>query len=57
MRVAMYEMKNRDDVPAEVAVNEAVGLAKEFCGSDAPGFVNGVLGTAASNLAGHANTP
>jgi N utilization substance protein B len=47
MRLAMYEVEHRDDVPTEVALDEAVRLAKEFCGADAPGFVNGVLGTAA----------
>ena len=46
MRVALYEALNRDDIPAEVALDEAVELAKEYCGADAPGFVNGVLGAA-----------
>src|SRR4051812_20472269 len=43
MRVALYEMEYMD-TPAEVAINEAVELAKEYCGADAPGFVNGILG-------------
>jgi N utilization substance protein B len=30
-----------------VAIDEAVELAKEYCGADAPGFVNGVLGAIA----------
>lgn len=47
MRVAMYEMRHRDDVPTEVALDEAVALAKRYCSADAPGFVNGVLGAAA----------
>jgi N utilization substance protein B len=46
MRVALYEVAHRDDVPTEVALDEAVGLAKRYCGADAPGFVNGVLGAA-----------
>ena len=46
MRVALYEALHRDDVPVEVAIDEAVELAKEYCGTDAPGFVNGVLGAA-----------
>ena len=46
MRVALYEALHREDVPAEVALDEAVELAKEYCGADAPGFVNGVLGAA-----------
>lgn len=47
LRVALFELHHSDAVPAEVAIDEAVGLAKEFCGADAPGFVNGILGAAA----------
>jgi transcription antitermination protein NusB len=50
LRVGLYEMRHRDDVPVEVAIDEAVGLAKEYCGADAPGFVNGILGSAAREL-------
>jgi transcription antitermination protein NusB len=46
MRVALYEIEHRADVPTEVAIDEAVELAKQYCGADAPGFVNGVLGAA-----------
>jgi N utilization substance protein B len=46
MRVALYEIEHDDEVPVEVAIDEAVGIAKEYCGSDAPGFVNGILGAA-----------
>jgi N utilization substance protein B len=46
MRVALYEIEHSEDVPVEVAIDEAVGIAKEYCGSDAPGFVNGILGAA-----------
>jgi transcription antitermination protein NusB len=46
MRVALYEAGHRDDVPMEVALDEAVGLTKRYCGADAPGFANGVLGAA-----------
>ena len=45
LRVALHELLHRDDVPAEVAIDEAVEAAKELCGTDAPGFVNGILGT------------
>jgi transcription antitermination protein NusB len=44
MRVALYELLHRPDVPAEVAIDEAVETAKELCSADAPGFVNGILG-------------
>jgi transcription antitermination protein NusB len=44
LRVAVHEMRTRPDVPVEVAIDEAVEAAKELCGADAPGFINGVLG-------------
>ena len=44
LRVALHEMLHRSDVPDEVAIDEAVEQAKELCGADAPGFVNGILG-------------
>jgi N utilization substance protein B len=44
LRVAMHELLHRPDVPAEVAIDEAVEAAKELCSADAPGFVNGILG-------------
>jgi N utilization substance protein B len=47
LRVALYELRHRDDIPNEVAIDEAVTLAKGYCGADAPGFVNGILGAAA----------
>jgi transcription antitermination protein NusB len=46
MRTALFEALHSDDVPVEVAIDEAVELAKEYCGADAPGFVNGILGAA-----------
>jgi N utilization substance protein B len=46
MRTALYEALHVDDVPVEVAIDEAVELSKEYCGTDAPGFVNGILGAA-----------
>ena len=44
MRVALYELLHREDIPDEVAIDEAVESAKELCGAEAPGFVNGILG-------------
>ena len=49
MRVALLEMLHPDDVSGEKpiapegAIDEAVELAKRYCGADAPGFVNGIL--------------
>ena len=47
LRIALFELHHSDAVPPEVAIDEAVGLAAEFCGADAPNFVNGILGAAA----------
>jgi len=43
MRVALYEIEE-GLAPPEVAINEAVEIAKEYCGADAPKFINGILG-------------
>lgn len=51
LHLAIYELKN-EDTPPKVVIDEAVELAKEF-GSESSGpFVNGVLGTVYSNIAG-----
>jgi transcription antitermination protein NusB len=50
LRVALLEMLHPElveadqPIPAEGAIDEAVETAKAFCGADAPGFVNGILG-------------
>jgi len=43
LRIATCEMLFENDIPPEVAINEAVEIAKRFCGSDSPSFVNGIL--------------
>jgi N utilization substance protein B len=47
LRVAVYELIHRPDIPAEVAIDEAVEAAKELCSAETPGFVNGILGAVA----------
>ena len=54
LRVALHELLHRSDVPDEVAIDEAVEAAKELCGAEAPGFVNGILGAVARERAGTA---
>ena len=44
LRLAVYEIQWDEDVPAGVAINEAVELAKKYSGVEGPSFVNGVLG-------------
>ena len=42
--VAIYEMKYADSVPDNVAINEAVELAKKYSSKDDASFINGILG-------------
>ncbi len=53
LRIATYEIESSEDVPASVAINEAVELAKVYGGEDSSKFVNGVLGRIAKNDEGH----
>ena len=43
LRIAVYEMILRKDIPAKVAINEAVDLGKRYGDSDSGAFVNGIL--------------
>ena len=43
LRLALFEMKDDEEIPEKVAINEAVELAKKFGGDDSPAFVNGIL--------------
>ena len=49
LRLAIYEMKYKEDVPFSVSINEAVELSKKFS-IDESGFVNGVLGAISKDL-------
>lgn len=48
LRIGIYEIMFVEDVPAKVAINEAVTLAGELSTDDSPAFINGVLGKIAS---------
>ena len=56
LRAALYEMGQPGDLPGEEpippegAIDEAVETAKTFCGTQAPSFVNGLLGAALEDL-------
>lgn len=50
LRMALYELKFRDDIPARVTINEAIELAKRFGAQDASAFVNGLLDSALTTL-------
>jgi N utilization substance protein B len=45
LRIGVYELMIKHEVPPKVAINEAVELAKSFGGENSSKFVNGVLGT------------
>ncbi|HQZ47612.1 MAG TPA: transcription antitermination factor NusB [Microbacteriaceae bacterium] len=47
LRIAIWEILYNDEVPAAVAIDEAVTLAKEFSTDESGSFVNGVLGRVA----------
>ncbi len=44
LRLATFEMLYDEDIPVNVAINEAVELAKVYGGDTSPSFVNGILG-------------
>ena len=50
LRLAIYEMLYRDDIPPVVSINEAIELAKTFGGPDSGGFVNGILDRVKNDL-------
>lgn len=43
LRLAMYEMLYRDDIPPVVSINEAVDIAKRYSTRESGAFVNGIL--------------
>ena len=43
LRLGLYELLECPDTPYQVVINEAVELARQFGGTESPGFVNGVL--------------
>lgn len=50
LRLAIYEMLYRDDIPPVVSINEAIELAKKFGGPESGRFVNGILDRVKSEL-------
>ncbi len=50
LRVSVYELMHIDEVPVSVSIDEAVEIAKGFCGDESPKFINGILGSLADKL-------
>ena len=44
LRLALYEMQNEADIPNNVAISEAVRLAKKYSGEESRSYINAVLG-------------
>ncbi|MCX7923260.1 MAG: transcription antitermination factor NusB [Clostridia bacterium] len=44
LRLSIFEISYRDDIPFNVSINEAVELAKKYSGEESGAFVNGILG-------------
>ena len=52
LRVSVYEMLYKDDIPVAVSINEAVNLAKKYSIKDEASFINGVLGSISKKIEG-----
>jgi N utilization substance protein B len=53
LRLCIYEMLYRNDIPSNVSINEAVELAKKYGHEESSSFVNGILGSIFKNLEEH----
>jgi N utilization substance protein B len=52
LRLAIYELAHREDIPPVVSINEAVDIAKKFGTAESGKFVNGILDNVRAKLAG-----
>ncbi|HEY1848915.1 MAG TPA: transcription antitermination factor NusB [Opitutaceae bacterium] len=43
LRIAMFEMLHRNDIPPVVSINEAIDISKQFSNADSKRFINGIL--------------
>jgi transcription termination factor NusB len=50
-------MLHREEIPIPVSIDEAVSIARRYCGADAPGFVNGVLSAVARGVGAGSEAP
>ena len=57
LRLAIFEMLYRDDIPPVVSINEAVDIAKKFSTGESGAFVNGILDRLRADLTRPARTP
>ncbi len=52
LRIAVYEMVYRPDIPPKVSINEAVELSKSFGDENSRSFINGILDAVARSVQG-----
>jgi N utilization substance protein B len=57
LRMAVYELRYRDDIPPVVTINEAIEIARKFSTSDSGKFVNGILDRIKGELTRPAREP
>jgi N utilization substance protein B len=50
LRMAAYELLHCDDVPKNVAINEAIEVARTFGTEDSPAFINGIIDEIAAGI-------
>jgi N utilization substance protein B len=50
LRIAIFELLYRSDIPKNVTINEAIEVAKKFGTEDSPSFINGILDEIATGL-------
>lgn len=49
LRVAVYEILYRDDIPTQVSINESIEISKKYSSEESSKFINGVLGSFVRN--------
>lgn len=57
IRIATWELMDRDDIPARVTIDEAIELSREYASAESTGFVNGILDALAAKYASHKLAP
>ena len=50
LRMAIFELRHRDDIPPIVSINEAIDLAKSFSSAESKRFINGILDSVKKTL-------
>lgn len=50
LRIAVYELHHRPDIPKNVTINEAIEVAKKFGTDESAAFINGIIDEVASHV-------